>query len=189
MNDRTTGRIHSFYEAPNVAMEMIEGLHPTAFYDDIKMRGKMSQMLNYKGISLLAGLMGCHVISIEETDESDAKQLVLKAVAENPMGHKGYGWISRPKQTLKEEDDEDYRERSYVHVKRNALRDLVPWQVFLEMLLRQADINAKGAKQQPKQQPKQQQAPPTAKQQAAKPRPTRAISRTERVGATKTRCA
>lgn len=125
--------------APIVAMELIQGLKPSAFFD--KIQGQNS--LNFKGISLLAGIMGCHIIEIEETDETDAKQLVMKAVAVNPQGHKGYGWISRPKQDKREEEDEDFRERSYTHVKRNALRDLVPYQVFLEMLVREHETKGK----------------------------------------------
>ena len=138
MNDRTNGRTFSYYEAPAAAMDMIDGLSPKAFYDEIPSKGGKTPMINYKGISLLAGLTKCHITSIEETEESDGKWLVLKATAENPEGHKGFAWISRPKHDRREEDDEDYREKAYTHVKRNALRDLVPWQVFLEMLLKKS---------------------------------------------------
>lgn len=121
----------SYEEAPFVAIKMVEGLRYEAFYDEIK---KGQFMLNYSGISLLAGIMGCNVEKIE-IDDDDAKELVLKAIAVNPEGHQGYAWISRPK-VLYDKDDEDVRERSYTHVKRNALRDLVPYHIFLELLLK-----------------------------------------------------
>ena len=100
MNDRTTGRIHSYYEAAGVAMELIEkeGLHPTAFYDEIPAGGKKTYMLNYKGSNLLAGLMGVHITELTETDESDETEVVVKATAQNPAGDKGWAWLSRPKQ-------------------------------------------------------------------------------------------
>lgn len=181
-NGRQYGRIHSYYEAPKVAMEMIEenGLHPQAFYDEIPSRGKKTYMLNYKGSNLLAGLMGVHITEILETEESDESEVVVKATAENPNGNKGWAWLSRPKQDSKNEED-DWREKIYTHAKRNALRDLIPYGVFLEMLVRKATVNNANAKQNtnakqaepPKQQAQQQAKPKTntqaqPKQQAAK---------------------
>ena len=154
MNDRSPGRNHSYFEASTVAINMIKenGLHPQSFYDEIPVSGKKSYMLNYKGISLLAGLMGCSITSIEETNESDEKEIVVKVEAQNPNGDKGFSWLSRPKHKGKSEHEDDWREKIYTHGKRNALRDLVPYGIFLEMLLRLAHVGA-----QPEQQPKQQQ--------------------------------
>ncbi len=164
MNDRTNGRNHSYYEVSRVAIEMIqqEGISPAVFYDEIPVSGKKSYMLNYKGISFLAGLMGCRITEITETNEEDEKEIVVKCVAENPAGDKGWSWLSRPKQKGKSGAEDDWREKIYTHAKRNALRDLVPYGLFLEMLIKlhqtgakpaqkQADaIPAKPAKQQPK---------------------------------------
>ena len=125
----------SYADAAFVAIGMIEGTNPKAFYDEIPSRGGKTNMLNYKGVSLLAGIMGVSVVSIEETDESDESEVVVKAEALSPNGNKGYAWLSRPKQDRQNKDDEDFREKVYTHAKRNAMRDLVPYQLFLELLM------------------------------------------------------
>ena len=125
----------SYADAAFAAIKMVEGLNPKAFYDEIPSKKGPSFMLNYKGISLLGGIMGVKVVELTETEESDETQIVIKSLAENPQGDLGYGWLSRPKKGYQDKEDEDWREKAYTHAKRNCMRDLVPYQLFLEMLI------------------------------------------------------
>ena len=147
----------SYNDAAFVAMELTEGLEPKAFFDVIPSKRGDTQMVNYKGMTLLSGIMGCRITNIEETDESDDEIVVMKIEAENPAGDKGYAWLSRPKKSKQGEDEDDFREKIYTHGKRNALRDLVPYQVFLELLLKRA---AGGEIPKPKPKPKHVEVDP-----------------------------
>ena len=129
----------SYADAAFVAIKMVEGMNPKAFYDEIPSKKGPSFMLNYKGMSLLGGIMGVNVTLLEETEESDETQVVMKATARDPQDNKGYAWLSRPKKGYQDKEDEDWREKVYTHAKRNAMRDLVPYQLFLELLMLKAN--------------------------------------------------
>ena len=141
----------SYYDAPRVAMQMVEGLNYKAFYDTIQ--GK--NILSWTGVQILCGLMDVSIVDISHEDTNEVFEVKCKASDNN--GNYGHSFISQPYTAKKrgvEEDDEDYREKAYSRAKRNACRDLVPHQVFCEMLV----VASRGG------QATQQQQPPPAQQ-------------------------
>ena len=90
----------SYADAAFVAIKMVEGLNPRAFYDEIPSKKGASYMLNWNGMSLLGGIMGVKIVKLEETDESDETQVVMRGTAVNQQGDEGYSWLSRPKARL-----------------------------------------------------------------------------------------
>ena len=126
----------NYYHAPSIALELLDGLEETVFYDTYKIRGKFTHVLNYKGVDILAGIMGCYVEFIKEVeDETDEKVYTLESEASNPQGHKGFAKISRTKLVGKDIDP-TYRQKAYTAVRRSALKSLVPHQVLCEMLVK-----------------------------------------------------
>ncbi len=126
----------NYYHAPSIALELLDGLEETVFYDTYKIRGKFTHVLNYKGVDILAGIMGCHVEFIKEVeDETDEKVYTLESEAYNPQGHKGFAKIARTKLSGKDLDP-TYRQKAYTAVRRSALKSLVPHQVLCEMLVK-----------------------------------------------------
>ena len=168
----------SYYEAPRVAMQMMDGLEPTTLYDNIK--GK--NILNYLGVSLLANIMDVEIISVEIVEsETDENYIVVCAEASNPANHKGFSYIGKPKKVMKDGElvhDESYRSKAYTNAKRNALKDLVPHQVLCEMLVKEKQIGKRNSTQATKAQPSDRSKPePTAEaQKAAQARQTRKTS-------------
>jgi len=124
----------SYANAANAAMEMLDGLDESAFYDTFTIQGRRRYTLNYKGVRVLAGVMGVRIESIEETDLDE--NMEVKAISINVDGHHGFSFISQPKKMGNGKPDPDYREKAFTRAKRNALRDLVPDQVFCEMLVK-----------------------------------------------------
>ena len=165
----------SYHDAPFVALEMLEGLEETVFYDEYKIRGKATHVLNYKGVDLLAGIMCCHVEFIREVeDETDEKAYTLESEASNPRGHKGFAKISRTKLAGKDIDP-TYRQKAYTAVRRSALKSLVPHQVLCEMLVKrkyrgtpQAQSTAQGEPQPTAQEERASNAQQTRKSNGGK---------------------
>ena len=144
----------SYQEAPRVAIQMMDGIEPTTLYD--KIQGK--NILNYKGVSLLANIMDVEIFSVNIVEsETDENVLVVCAEAKNPADHRGFSYIGKPKKVMKDGKlvpDESYRSKAFTNAKRNALKDLVPHQVFCEMLVRikqtsQAQPQAQPAQERP----------------------------------------
>ena len=163
----------SYYDAPRVAMQMVEGTNLRAYFDTIQ--GK--NVLLWQGVQILNGIMGIKIVSVKH-EEGDGI-LEVSCHAQNPQGDNGFGFISQPHTKVKfnkDEDDEDYREKSYSRVKRNACRDLVPHQVFCELLVAACKGGGQAQQSQPRnqqsQQRTQQSKPP---QQAQKPLVSEAI--------------
>ena len=130
----------SYFDAPSVAMKMVEGLDYTAFYDEFKTRsGKKAYELNFNGVKLLAGIMGCIQESVKVAEDIHEGHVTVEARACIPDGNSGFSMISQPKQVMnkgKLVPDDMLMEKAFTRAKRNALRDLVPGQVFCEMLVK-----------------------------------------------------
>ncbi len=134
----------NYYHAPSIALELLDGLEETVFYDTYKIRGKFTHVLNYKGVDILAGIMGCYVEFIKEVeDETDEKVYTLESEAYNPQGHKGFAKIARTKLAGKDLDP-TYRQKAYTAVRRSALKSLVPHQVLCEMLVKRKQRTPQG---------------------------------------------
>ena len=138
----------SYFDAPKVAMKMVEGLDYTAFYDEFKTRsGKKAYELNFNGVKVLAGIMGCIQDSVRVAEDIHEGHVTVEAHASIPNGNSGFSMISQPKQVMnkgKLVPDDMLMEKAFTRAKRNALRDLVPGQVFCEMLVK-AHITGKHA--------------------------------------------
>lgn len=154
--DKNGGRICSYYEAPKIAMDMVEHLPPQQFFNEIP-KGSGKYVLTWEGVRILMGLMHVSIESIKHEDSSDV--LEVECVAVNKEEEKGFSFISQTylkKERGKEEDDEDYREKAFSRAKRNAARDLVPDQVFCGLLVEKWKGNNAPKNQQ------QQTLPPNA---------------------------
>ena len=146
--DANVSRNFSYYEAPKIAMEMVDGINPAVFYDSFSMGGRKINVLNYKGVKILAGITGSRIEELECVETE--KGLEIKCKATNPRGDNGFSFIFQSKTAFtkgKMAPDPTYREKAYTRAKRNALRDIVPDQIFCELLVNASRPNAR-----PKQQ-------------------------------------